>query len=156
MITDAFQVPHHEQSARLSALALNLTLTPCIGEQEVVERARVVLVMMSEQQLDPIEVSLQLRRAVAEHKGGRLPAHPDTPVLGEVMQRSSWRLATQGAEGAHLRSMHTTQTEMWLRGETGEAFPVLCQVFAADRARLDRFLNAASTFRWEPTLREAA
>jgi hypothetical protein len=88
-----------------------------------------------------------------------LPAHPNTPVLDEFMQRSSWRLAIHGAQTAKRRSLHTTQTEIWLRDEAGNAYPVLCQAFSPDPARIDEILNAASAFRWVPpeqALREAA
>ncbi|PNE59621.1 hypothetical protein A8H39_00285 [Paraburkholderia fungorum] len=149
MITDAFQLPHLEQSPRLWALALNLTLAPCVGGLE--EAAdRVVLVMMSAKRLDPTRVKDLLAQALADHRGERLPAHPKTPMLDEFMQRSSWRLAIHGAQTAKLRSLHTTQTEIWLRDDSGDVYPVLCQAFSPDLTRIDELLNAASAFRWVP------
>lgn len=150
MITDAFQLPHLEQSPRLWSLALNLTLAPCVSELEQEVSDRVVLVMMSEKRLDPLRVKDLLTQAVAAHRGERLPPHPNTPMLDEFMQRSSWRLAIHGTQTAKLRSLHTTQTEIWLRDEDGDAYPVLCQAFSPDPAHIDGMLNAASAFRWTP------
>jgi hypothetical protein len=151
MITDAFQLPHLDQSPRLWALALNLTLAPCVGERGEEVSDRVVLVMMSEKRLDPIHVKELFTQAVAAQRGERAPPHPDTPMLDEFMQRSSWNLAIHGAQTAKLRSLHTTQTEIWLRDETGEAYPVLCQAFSPHLAHIDEMLNAASTFGWTPS-----
>jgi hypothetical protein len=69
MITDAFQLPHLEQSSRLWALALNLTLAPCVDEVEEEVSDRVVLVMMSEKCLDPSRVEDLLKQALADHRG---------------------------------------------------------------------------------------
>ncbi|VVE16573.1 MULTISPECIES: hypothetical protein [Pandoraea] len=151
MITDAFQLPRLEQSPRLWALALNLTLAPCVGELEEEESNRVVLVMMSEKRLDPTRVKDLLTQALSDYRGERLPVHPETPMLGEFMQRSSWRLAVHGARTAKLRSLHTTQTEIWLRDDADDAYPVLCQAFSPDPDRIDEMLDAASAFRWAPT-----
>ena len=158
MITDAFQPPHLEQSPRLWGLALNVSVAPCVGEQEEEARDSVALVMMSANRLDPAYVKDLLTQALADYRGERLPVHPNAPVLDEFMQRSSWRLAIHGAQTASQRSLHTSQTEIWLRDEAGDAYPVLCQAFSPDSARIDEVLNAASAFRWVPSaqaLREA-
>jgi len=150
MITGAFQLPPLEKTPPLWALALNLALAPCVGEREEKSTDRVVLVMMSEKRLDPDRVKGLLKQALADHPGERLPAHPDTPVPNEFMQRSSVRLAAHAGQTARLRSLHTIQTEIWLRDEAGDAYPVLCQAFSPELAHIDEILNAASAFRWVP------
>lgn len=150
MITGAFQLPPLEKSPPLWALALNLVLAPCVGDREEEPFDRVVLVMMSEKQLDPDRVKDLFTQALADQGGKRLPAHPNTPVPNELMQRSSVRLAAHAGQTARLRSLHTIQTEIWLRDDAGEAYPVLCQAFTPDRAHIDGILNAASMFRWVP------
>ncbi|UIF89437.1 hypothetical protein KAF44_29660 (plasmid) [Cupriavidus necator] len=151
MITGAFQLPPLEKSHSLWALSLNLALAPCVGQRGEAESDRVVLVMMSEKRLDPDRVKDLLKQALAEQDGERLPAHPNTPVPSECMQRSSVRLAAHAGKTASLRSLHTIQTELWLRDkDAGDAYPVVCQAFSPQPAHIDEILNAASTFRWMP------
>jgi hypothetical protein len=150
MITGAFQLPPLEKSPPLWGLSLNLALAPCVGDREEEPSDRVVLVMMSEKRLEPDRVKDMLKQALADQDGKRLPAHPNTPVPNEFMQRSSVRLAAHAGQTARLRSLHTIQTEIWLRDAAGEAYPVLCQAFSSELAHIDEILNAASTFRWVP------
>ncbi|HJP69111.1 MAG TPA: hypothetical protein VJ846_09435 [Sphingomicrobium sp.] len=151
MITGAFQLPPLEKSHPLWALSLNLALAPCVGYRGEEESDRVILVMMSEKRLDPDRVKDLLKQAIARQDGKRLPAHPNTPVPSEFMQRSSVRLATHAGKTAKLRSLHTIQAELWMRDDdAGDVYPVLCQAFSPERAHIDEILNAASTFRWMP------
>lgn len=151
MITGAFQLPPLEKSHPLWALSLNLALAPCVGELGEEEPDRLVLVMMSEKRLDPDRVKDMLKQALAEQDGERLPAHPDTPAPSECMQRSSVRLAAHAGKTASLRSLHTIQTELWLRDDdAGDAYPVVCQAFSPQAVHIDDIVSAASTFRWAP------
>ncbi len=150
MIRGAFQLPPLEKSPPLWALSLNLALAPCVGDREEEPSDPVVLVMMSEKRLDPDRVKDLLKQALADQDGKRLPAHPNTPVPNEFMQRSSVRLAAHAGQTARLRSLHTIQTEIWLLDDAGEAYPVLCQAFSPELAHIDEILKAASMFRWVP------